>query len=135
MSWNAIIFNKADLPASFENLPDGWKPVPIGTPEEVKAQISEVIRVDWSGPSYGTLVTEEFVVEFRLGKESVLDTVGLRVVGGGNPMPVLVGLCRSKNWALFDVQTSELIKTEQEATESWGQFTEWRDRAMRGEER
>jgi hypothetical protein len=133
MSWDAVIFNKTGLPASFENLPDGWKPAPIGTPKEVKTQISEVIEVDWSSPSYGTLVAEEFVIEFNLGKGPILDTIGLRVVGGGNPMPVLVGLCRSKDWALFDIRTSELIKTDQQATKSWGQFTEWRDRVMKGQ--
>lgn len=133
MSWDAIIFNKTDLPASFESLPDGWKPTPIGTQEEVRTQISEVIKMDWLSPAYGTLETEEFVVEINLGTEPTLDTIRLRVVGGGNPMPVLIHLCRSKNWALFDIQTSELIQTEREATASWGQFIEWRDRAMKGQ--
>ena len=134
MSWDAIIFNKTGLPASFENLPDDWKPTPIGTLEGVRTQISQVVDVNWSSPAYGTLETPDFVVEFNIRAEPTLDTVGVRVVGGGNPMPVLVQLCRSNNWVLFDIQTSELIHAEQDATSSWCQFTNWRDRAMKGQE-
>jgi len=131
MSWDALIFNGQDVPASIEDVPNDWRPNPLGNPEQIKSKISSVLtNISWDEAGNGKVESPEFAIEFHIAQEEQIDTIGVRIVGDGDPIPILVRLCRTNGWVIFDNQAGDLINFDNNPSASWHKFTEWRDRVI-----
>jgi len=135
MSWNALIFNGRDVPQTLVGASSDWRPYPIGSPQDVIGAIDEAAaNISWTPAGYGTLDQDHFSIELHVEvEEEVIDSIGVRVVGDGEPVPVLFQICKSNGWVLFDNQRGDLINTE-DLNGSWNRFVEWRDKATNKEE-
>jgi hypothetical protein len=132
MSWDALIFNGTGVPKSLSSAPQDWTPPPLGDPRAIREELSASIpQIEWvPDRDYGAVETNEFAIEFRVPDELPLKAITIRIVGGGDPIALLVALCKEKGWVIFDNQVGDLMNLDGDPAESWRKFKEWRDRTV-----
>jgi hypothetical protein len=71
---------------------------------------------------------EGFTLEFFF-KDGLIRFFHIDVRGGGNPLQSLARLCSANKWAVQDV-TGKVVDLDLPSAPGWGEFTQWRDRAV-----
>jgi hypothetical protein len=133
VSWDAHIL-RLDRPVkSIDDLPHEYTPPPLGDADKVRAAISESFPgTDWTDPSWGMLDGGEFSLEFSLGSQVTVASMGVHIHGSGDPVSPLLRMCSMNGWSALDVQTTELLDPQAPHLSSWSNFCAWRDRAIKG---
>jgi hypothetical protein len=131
MSWDVLILNRDGTPPSLVDVPDEWMPKPMGDAAAVRAGISAVLPVDWSGPNWGLYRADDFSIEFNVNTTGLVDGVTLHIRGAGDPLPTIVGLCSANGWVALDYSTGQLMDLVNPSRESWLAFQRFRDRGVR----
>jgi hypothetical protein len=110
MSWDALILSGEGTVGSLVGVPRDWKPSPLGGRDQVRATLEQCLpEIEWvTGRDYGALESQEFAIEFRLPDEEPVRAITVRVVGHGDPIRVLLELCRTNGWVVFDNQAGDL---------------------------
>ena len=130
MSWDISI---QDLPRdvqSIADVPDDYRPQPLGPRAAVIARIHEVLPdVDFSDPTWGMFERADFSIEFNMGAEEICDGFMLHVRGGGGAMETVARLLEGLQLRGFDCQTGEFFSIEA-AKSSFGEWQAFRDRAI-----
>jgi hypothetical protein len=117
MSWDVLIVNRGGRSGSgVDDEPTG----PLGSPDEVRSRVSSALPgVDWSEPAWGVYETDEYTIEFDVGDDDVVNTVMIRITGGGDIAPDLVRLAQTTAWSLLDTTSGEYLDPTQPSTVSW----------------
>jgi hypothetical protein len=126
MSWDGLIFNGIDVPKSLDNLGNDWRPLSLGSSAEVIKKLSRFKgRIVWDSSEYGSMVTQDYVIEFNINSEKdSLDCIGVRILGEGNPFKFLRKVCKKYNWGLYDCQSGDLVDFDNSNIASWDAFLE-----------
>lgn len=89
MSWDIFV---QDLPrdaATVADIPQDFKPAPIGKRADVIARIKEVVpSTDFSDPSWGQIEGEDWSIEVNIGKNETCSGFALHVRGGDEAVGV-----------------------------------------------
>lgn len=119
-----------DLPtevSSVADIPDDFKPQPLGDRAELIAAIRDVAHsADFSDPSWGELATPDFVIEFNMGSEEVVDSMMLHVRGGGPVVDFIDALLTRLGRRAIDCSEGEFF-TSEASGESFGAWQAYRD--------
>jgi hypothetical protein len=98
MSWVAVLMrlppevNIADLPADYELQP-------LGSKVEVLSLLAELFPdADFSDPTRVSVEREDFVIEFMVGDNDPVVTLGFRPHGDVTVLVVLRTLCERTGW-------------------------------------
>lgn len=132
VSWDISIMDLPSDAASIADIPDDFQPEPLGSRVDLIAAIREVApSVDFSDPSWGELVTPDFVIEFNMGSEEVVDSMMLHVRGGEPVVDFLDALLTRLGRRAIDCSEGEFFSpaTSGESLRSWQQY---RDIVVRG---
>lgn len=130
MSWDISIMDLPSGVASVSEIPDDFTPEPLGPRSQLIETIREVApTVDFTDPTWGELVTQDFVIEFNMGRDDIVDSIMLDVRGGGHAVRFIAALldrlgCRAidcSEGGFFDASTSE------QSFEAWQTY---RDRVV-----
>lgn len=125
MSWGLGAFNISADYKTVADLPPGFKPDPIGSRDEVRQAIVTILpSVDVSDPRYVVYQDQEGVIEFSIGDSEICESLGVRIVGGGDPIPIIDRIFRSLNVRGVDYQTGDFfsIETSVVSHSDWKQF-------------
>jgi hypothetical protein len=130
VSWDILI---QDLPrdvSSVAAIPDDVRPEPLGSRAGLIAKICEwVPSADFTDPSWGDLVTSDFVIEFNMGDEEICDSIMLHVRGGGSAADFVAGLLGHLGLPAIDCSAGEFFSPSTAAA-SFQAWQEFRDRAL-----
>ena len=89
MSWDIFV---QDLPrdaATVADIPQDFKPAPIGKRADVIARIKEVVpSTDFSDPSWGQIEGEDWSIEVNIGKNETCSGFALHVRRGDEAVGV-----------------------------------------------
>lgn len=131
MSWDVMLFTEK---FDYETVTEETMPLPLGTREEVKQKLDMCwTNIDWEADSpdyglWGYYIAADFTIEIGLGKkEELKESLTLYVRGGGNPLEAIIPLCKVWNWHALDLQEGEFIDLDQENTQSFEQWQQFRD--------
>lgn len=131
MSWDVIILNYKDNPPDFNNLPDDFQPPIIGLKSEIREKINIVFNsVDWSDPDWGISKCNGFSIEFSLPKDDSPTSIALHIRGGGDPIPLIVQMCKLNNWSAFDTSTGKWIDLNKPNKKGWDDWQKYRNRVV-----
>ena len=112
MSWNLIILPRED--------PDLDDVATLGDVSEVRARLASVLSpIDWSDPGSGVFEGDGFRIEIALQADGQVPSFMLHVTGQGEPMPVVIELCRKNGWELFDSVAGDYIDIENPSDLGW----------------
>lgn len=130
VSWDILI---QDLPgdvARLQDIPDDFRPGTLGDRAELISQIIAVApTADFSDPSWGELVTPEFVIEFSMGREVVTDSVMLHVRGGGEAADFVATLLQHLGRRAVDCSEGEFF-AEADGSASFARWQAYRDKVL-----
>ena len=123
--------NGREVPPSLDDAESDWRPHPLGSPDDVRASISDYLpQIEWQDKENGVLDTNDYSIEFHVPDDNPVESVNIRIVGSGNPVPTVVELCNQFKWVLFDNQIGDIINKLDDPTKSWRRYTNWRDRVI-----
>ena len=122
-----------NFPATVEkvaDIPDDFKPVPLGKRADLITQIFDVIpTADFSKPDWGIFDGDGYSVEFQMGSEETCKSITLLVRGGGSPTPLIAALLDRLKLRGIDCQTGEFFDVEA-ARASFGSWQRYRDQIV-----
>jgi hypothetical protein len=129
MSWQLAIMKLDRAVGTLDELPADHVPLPLGSPDEVRAAISRTFTTtEWREPSAGVFEGDGFSLDFRLGGDPTVESLTVDVRRGGHPLAPLASLCASNGWQGLDVQTGIFLDLSKRDETSWQRFCEWRVR-------
>ena len=133
MSWDVSIM---DLPAdarSVADIPDDFQPRSLGNRADLIATVRSVApTADFSDPSWGELVTPDFVIEFNIGQSEVVDSIMLHIRGGGAAVGFVTDLLACLNLRAIDCSAGEFFD-QAAAVDSFAAWRAYRDGVVRGD--
>lgn len=127
MSWDVFIQH---LPASalgMDDIPDDFEPLPLGRREDVVKTILSVFpAADTSDPTWLTLHTPSYTIEFGTGTEDVVTCVALHVRGDESLIPQIATLIESLGARAIDSFTGEFFEpaTAVESIRRWRKYVD-----------
>ncbi len=132
MSWDISVYAADVPPPPVGEMPDDWKGQALGDRAEVRRRISACLPgVDWSDPSWGQLVSDEYVLELNMGDDDPVEGFMIHVRGGGEAVSALLKLATETGWYLLDCSEGEWFHHHPDPESSWTQFQEYRARVMK----
>lgn len=130
VSWDILI---QDLPggvASIVEIPDGFRPQPLGDRRELITKIIEVApTADFSDPAWGQLQTPDFVIEFNMGGSAITDSIMLHVRGGGPAAEFVSSLLHHLGRRAVDCSAGEFFD-DAAAAGSFARWQTYRDKVI-----
>ena len=128
MSWDIYIIKFDGEPSSEALEAEGFKPLPMGTAEDVRECISsQWPQTDWDDPEWGSYEADGYSIEFNLGS-GIIDGLMLHIRGSGNPIPSVVRLCQQNSWTAIDGDTF----LDEVSDKSWQEWQRFRDQVAEG---
>ena len=91
-------------------IPDDFKPGPIGNRDEIIKQIVELYPdADFSDPTWGVIDKEIFSIEINLGEDQIVDSIALHVRGEKPGADCVANIIKKLGQRAFDTGTGELL--------------------------
>jgi len=103
MSWDIFV---QDIPAdvkSVEEIPEDFKPRPLGKPQEIIARIQEVAKdADFTNPEWGTIDGPDFSIEISISSKEEINGFAFYVRGGDQAALVIADILEHLGLRAFD---------------------------------
>ena len=145
MSWDVIIGKTAGTNYAKPAEDAGF--LPMGKPSEVKAKLDASIpSIQWFGADNGHASLDKLSLEINLiGPEDSnrpglqplplresddVHMIGIAARGSGDPVALIVDLCKTNRWSVADSQEGEWINLNAPSKQSWQQFSTYRDKVL-----
>ena len=130
MSWDIFV---QDLPrdaATTAEIPDDFKPAPLGPRARIIQKIREVVpTADFSNPAWGTIQGKDWSVEANLGEEEECDSFAFHIRGGDEAAGAVVAILNHLGLRALDSQTGEFFVPGPTALASFQKWRAYRNRA------
>ena len=131
MSWDIVVQDLPDGVQHVDEIPDDFKPRPLGTRTDVIRRIQQAVpTADFSDPSWGILETPEFSVEFNIGSDEEVEGFALHVRGGDAAAGFVADLLERCGWRALDTSSSSGIFDPTAALESMRRWRSYRDNVL-----
>ena len=117
MSWDVLILHPDSAAAPAEGDPQLR---PLGMADDVRRAVSRALPgIEWDAPVLGSYRGAALSVDVELPSKGVVDSFALHLRGLGNPMPVIVRLCRQNDWVAFDSAAGAFLDLASPSAEGW----------------
>lgn len=117
MSWDVLILHPDSTSEPPEDRP---RLKALGMADEVRKAVSRALPgIEWTEPVQGVYDGRGYSIDAQLPSRGVVDSIGLHVRGRGNPLPVIVRLCRQNGWVAFDSAAGTFLDLEDPSPEGW----------------
>jgi hypothetical protein len=133
MSWDISIMDLPRDAPTVAEIPDDFQPGHLGDRAELIRKIQSVApAADFSDPSWGEVVTPEFVIEFNMGQSEVVDSIMLHVRGGDTAVGLVADLLARLDLRAIDCSEGDFFD-ESAAVDSLAAWRAYRDRVVQGD--
>lgn len=130
MSWDISIMDLPREATSVADIPDDFQPAVLGSRSELIKTIKSVVpTADFSDPSWGEIVTPDFVIEVNIGRDEVVDSIMLHIRGADGAVGLVADLLATMGRRAIDCQTGEFFDPSA-AAESFAAWRSYRDRVV-----
>src|SRR5262245_41051087 len=130
MSWDVVLF-KSPHPSTSE-LPKDFRPAPIGTLEDVRKSLHDVLPdIDFGDPSWGVLDGRDWSIEFSIGADEPVESVTLHVRGSDDAIWAVRAAAEALNARVLDFSTAEFVSFDADPAAGLRKWRAFRDRAIK----
>jgi hypothetical protein len=130
MSWDISIQNLPPDVRKVADIPDDYRPRPLGPRDALIARIRELLpEVDFSDPTWGVLDRPGFSIEFNMGSKKICSSFMLHVRGGGRAMATIARVLQQLQLRGIDCQTGDFFSIEA-GKASFGKWQAYRDHVV-----
>ncbi|MBI2929309.1 MAG: hypothetical protein HYY24_26895 [Verrucomicrobia bacterium] len=133
MSWDIHV---QDIPASAQSpadIPDDFRPQPLGRRSDIIARIREVLpHADFTDPSWGKIEGSDCSIEIGMGENELVQSFAFHVRGGDLAAFVVAGILQHLGFRAFDpCSDTGIFRPNAEAAEGLRKWRAYRDRTLR----
>lgn len=134
MGWDVVAM---DLPKNWnriDELPEGFVIGSLGKRSDLIRKVEEVVPdADFHDPSWGQIVTPEFVIEVSMGQEDTVNSIGFHVHGDGAMAVTTIGdILDHLDLRAIVLSTREYFSRES-ALESFEEWRDWKNEVLSDE--
>jgi len=124
MSWDVWIIKFEEQYQSVRDIPDGVRPLCLGTRDEIQKKISSVFAgTDWNDPAWGAWSSKDGSIEFNIGNEDVISSIMLHVRAEDTVVPLIIKLALDNGWQASDTSDGLFLERKKNPT---GELQKWR---------
>jgi hypothetical protein len=110
VSWDLVVFDfeeaLSDPQTGTAIFPNMWEPPVIGDANTIRAKISEALsKVSWADPTWGTVDSADFSLEFNMGSEEAISN--FMIHARGHATPAILTLMSATGWRILDTSTGK----------------------------
>lgn len=108
MAWQIVVVKLTGESPLIQE-PSDDQSIPLGTPDEVRRQISNCLpSVDWSDPRAGRVIPDDegFTLTFKVRDKEIVTGFVIDVRGDSAAMPILIKVAKANGWQLYDCSAS-----------------------------
>lgn len=129
MSWDIFVLDLPRDAQRIEDVPDDFKPGPIGKRSEIIRKIQEVIpTADFSDPCWGVIDIDDWSIEVSMGKEEECNDFAHLVRGGAGAVGAVAAILEKLNLRGSDPGSETgFFVADKESVESFKRWAEYRD--------
>jgi len=126
LSWDVFLHKFTRLYRTVGEIPDDEQPLPLGSLSEVQAAISAIFPgTDWSDPVWGIYDSKLGSIEFNVGRDDPVQSLGLHVRASDTIVGGILHLCeRMGCQAIASTDSTFLDPSEHPASglEKWRKY-------------
>ncbi len=112
MSWDIVIVKE-----KFDLNSEHYHPKQLGNRDKIINDLKALLP---NFDEVGELLEEDgYTIEFSIDESDEIDSITLRVYGGGNPLNTIKLILIEMNWQAIDCQTGAFINLDKDDTHSW----------------
>lgn len=131
MSWDVSLYKFSRTYAALDDIPNDERPLPLGTLKQVQLAISTVFaNTDWSDPIWGIFDSPVGSIEFNIGKDDPVISVGLHVRASEAIVGAILELCSRQQWQAIDISNGSFLDHSKSPAEGLRQWQEYRDQVV-----
>jgi hypothetical protein len=133
LSWDVLIMRFPENIATVEEIPDDFRPEPLGSGPVVREQLLRSLpAMDLSDPSWGRLRSHQWSMELSIGPEEPVDSIMLYVRGTGDDvLQVIDTIVESVGARALDISAGGFLAPGATRTAGWHSFQRYRDQVLR----
>jgi hypothetical protein len=137
MSWDIFVQDIPEDARTITDIPDNFRPRPLGPRSEVLRLIREVVpQIDFSNPSWGVIEGPDYSVDLSISETEDVASFVLHVRGGDTAAGLVADLLTRCGWRALDPASESGIFDPDKAIESLRKWRSYRDRVLAtGDER
>lgn len=126
MSWDIFVQDLPPGATSIDDIPDDFKPAPIGLRSEIISKISALYpECDFTDPSWGVLDLPGCSIEFNLDEsEQVMDSFAMHVRGDERASNTVAHILRELGMRAIDVSSDSGLFEQDQVLRSES-FSRW----------
>jgi hypothetical protein len=110
MSWDVFIQDLPPDARSVRDIPDEFRPQPLGSRPEVIERITTAFPdTDFSDPAWGRLQSDGYSIDISIGDEEEINGITLHVRGSDDAVAAVVGLIDAVGGKAVDSWTGEIF--------------------------
>jgi hypothetical protein len=133
MSWDIFV---QDIPASAQSpadIPDDFKPRPLGKRAHIIARIQEVVpTADFKDPTWGKIDGPDFSIEVNMGDEEKVQSFAFHVRGGDLAAFVVADILKHLGFRAFDPNSETgIFDCGRDAAKGLRRWRAYRDKILR----
>ncbi len=107
VSWDVLLLHPGSSAHSDEGQPQLR---PLGMADEVRRAVTRALPgIEWDEPVLGSYRGLSLAVDVVLPSRGVVDSMALHLSGPGDPLPVVLRLCRQNGWVAFDSVAGDFL--------------------------
>jgi hypothetical protein len=132
VSWDVFIFDAPASATSVDQIPQDFKPPPLGTASHVRQRLRESLPdLDLSDPAWGHLVGPTWSIELNIGSDAPVDSIMLHVRGSGDDvLAAIAQIVALVGGRALDISTGDFLTDDPTETAGWQGFQRYRDKVL-----
>jgi hypothetical protein len=131
MSWDNFVQDLPREATTTAEIPDAFRPKPIGPHAEIVKKIIEVIpTANFANPAWGLIDGGGWSIEVNLGSDEICEGFALHVRGGDEAVGAVAEILARLDLRALDSQTGEFFEAGPIALASFRKWRAYRDRSV-----
>ncbi|VWC72923.1 hypothetical protein [Burkholderia lata] len=131
MSWDVSLYKFTRRYKTTEEIAHDEQPLSLGSLSEVHAAVSEVfLGTDWSDPAWGIYDSEFGSIEFNVGKDDPVKSLGLHVRASDAVVVGILNLCERIRCQAIDLTDGSFLDQSELPAAGLGKWREYRDQII-----
>ncbi|MCA9255156.1 MAG: hypothetical protein KDA33_05935 [Phycisphaerales bacterium] len=133
-TWDIYVQDIPPGTLSADQIPEGFKAVPVGQRDEIIAAIREIApEVDFTEPTWGVIRGDDYVIEINIGDEPATTDFAFHVRGDERAVDIIERILKRLDLRAFDPQSvSGIFRPGAEARESLRSWRTFHDNRVGG---
>lgn len=131
MSWDVSLYRFTRQYRTIEEIPGDEQPLPLGSLAEVQAAVSVVFPgTDWSDPVWGVYDSEFGSIEFNVGKDDPVQSLGLHVRASDAIVGGILHLCERVGCQAIDLTDGTFLDQSEHPVAGLEKWREYRNQVV-----